>query len=118
VPLDDLDIAEIVVDRHAGVVDQDIEAFDRLGRPPNLGGVGHVEDQGRHPCVDERQFASRAGVDARGAPAQGLVHQRAADAAIGPGDQDRLVLDRHGVLLSDDDLGPVAPHGGRFRPRE
>lgn len=40
-------IAEVVVDRHAGIVDQHVERLDLLDGLLNLGLVGHVEDHRR-----------------------------------------------------------------------
>ena len=55
-------IAEVVVERHAGVVDEDVERLDPLDRGLDLRRVGHVEDQRRDAPVAMGDRPAGAGV--------------------------------------------------------
>jgi hypothetical protein len=102
VPLQHSTIAEVVVARDAGVVDQDIQRLDLLGSCLNLRRVGHVQGQRPGARVGVGQGLARAGKDPLGASAQGFGDQGLPDAAVGPGHQDGLVGDGHGCCS-----GPV-----------
>src|SRR5205823_7184251 len=87
VPFERGTIAQVVVERDAGVVDEDIERFDVLDGCLNLRRIGDVEGQRRDPRIRVNQGLPRTGIDPSGATEQGLLDERLADAAIGPGDQ-------------------------------
>jgi hypothetical protein len=97
--LDDLGMGEIVVDGNAGIVDEHVEVFDRAGRARDLCGVGDVEHQRRHALVGALERAARRRVNLLRAASKRLIDKRAADAAVGAGDQNTLVRDVHSVVL-------------------
>src|SRR5216684_531432 len=88
-------IAEVVVKRDAGVVDEDVERLDSPGRGLNLRRAGHVQGQRRDAPVRVGQGLARTGIDPARASPQGFLDQRLPDAAIGPGHQNCLVGDCH-----------------------
>ncbi len=57
-------IAEVVVRRDAGVVDENVQRVDLLDGRPDLRGVGHVECEWRDPLVRVRERLPSTGVDA------------------------------------------------------
>jgi hypothetical protein len=77
-------VAEVVVQRHAGVVDEDVERSDCSGRGLNLRGVGHVQGQRRDAGIRVGQRLARAGVDPLRAAPEGFADQRLPDTAVGP----------------------------------
>ena len=83
-------IAQVVVKRHAGVVDEDVERFDALDRRLDLRRVGHVQGQGRDARIRMGQGPAGAGVHPLRASPQCFLDQRLTDAAIGPGHQTAL----------------------------
>src|SRR5262245_29290716 len=91
--LNDVGPAQVVVDRDAGIVDEDVEMLDIARRPPNLRCVGYVQCQWRHTWVDVWQRAARSGIYPACSPFKCLVEQRSTDPAVGSGDQDYLVFD-------------------------
>jgi hypothetical protein len=111
VPLDRGQITQVVVQRDAGVVDQDIERSDLPGRFPDLRRAGHIQDQRRDPVVGVGNGLARAGVHPPRAPAQGFLDQGPPDPAVGSGHQDGAVCNaRH-----DDDL-PLLKGGAARLP--
>jgi hypothetical protein len=46
-------VAQIVIERDAGVVDEHVQRTDLLGRPCDLRCVGDIECQRRHPPVSD-----------------------------------------------------------------
>ena len=96
-------IAQVVVQRHAGVVDEDIERLDPGDSCLDLRRVGHVQGQRRDAPIRVGQGLARTGVHPPRASPQGLLDQRLPDAAIGPGHQNCSVGDCHCVLLIDSD---------------
>ena len=88
-------IAQVVIERDAGVVDEDVERPDLLGRGLDLRRAGHVQDQGGDAPVRVGQGLPRARVHPAGASAEGFGDERLPDAAIGPGHQDGLAVDTH-----------------------
>jgi hypothetical protein len=98
---DGVEIARIVIDGDAGIVDEDVERADLFDRLLDLCGVSHVQRQRRHAFVGNLQCrAARSGIYALCSAADRFVDECAADAAIGPGDQNGLVRDGHvGLLL-------------------
>src|SRR5580765_2283198 len=97
--LDGVRVAQIVVDRDAGVVDENVERADGRRRLPDLGEIGDVERQRRDALVAKRHRASHRRVHTLGAASQRLVDERSADAAVRAGDQYCLVFNLHNVLL-------------------
>ena len=55
-------IAEVIVKRYTGVVDEDVERLDALDRCLNLCSVGHVQGHGRDALVRVGQGLARTGV--------------------------------------------------------
>src|SRR5262249_9210722 len=98
---DHVELAQIVVDCDAGVVDEDIEGADLIDCPLDLRNTGHVQCQGRHAFVGVLQCAAGARVYPLRPPSKRLIDERPTDAAVGAGDQDCLLLKVHTVLLSD-----------------
>jgi hypothetical protein len=68
-------ITEIIVQRHAGVIDEDIEQLDVRDCFLNLGWVSHVQDQGRDAPIRVGEEATRACIHMFRAPPQRLVDQ-------------------------------------------
>ncbi len=93
-------IAQVVIERHAGVVDEDVQRFDFVNRLLNVRGIGHVQSKGHDAVVGVSQGCARTDVHALCASAQCLLDQRPTDAAIAPGNQNCVVGDSH----HDDDL--------------
>jgi hypothetical protein len=75
-------LAEVVVDRHAGVVDQHVERRDALDGGPDLLGVGDVQDERGDALVGMVQGLPGPGVDPPRASAQGLFDECLPDAAV------------------------------------
>ena len=92
-------IAEVIVVRHAGVVDEDVERLDALDGCLNLRGVGHVQGQGRDAPIRVGQGLARTGVHPLRASPQGFLDQRLPDTAIGPGHQNCSCLRLSCTLL-------------------
>ena len=88
-------IAQIIVERDAGVVDEDIERCDFLDCRLNLRSVRDVERQRRDTRVGMRQRLARSGIDAPGAALQCFVHKGSPDTAIGSGDKNCFACDVH-----------------------
>ncbi len=105
-------IAQVIVERQAGVIDEDIERFNSLDGCLNLRRVGHVQGYGRDAPIQVGQGLARSGIHALRASPQGFCDQRLSDAAIGASHQHRFVCD-HCKLSFDFTLesGPV-----RHRP--
>ncbi len=56
---DGVEIAQIVIDGDAGIVDEDVERADLLDRAVDLRGVGHVQRQRRHALIGDLQRRPR-----------------------------------------------------------
>ena len=97
--LEDFGIAEVVVRRYAGVVDEEVEAVDRAGGALNVLGAGDVQLHGRNASVCMREWPARSRVHAPRSAAQRFVDECPADAAAGACDQNGLVCDVHVTLL-------------------
>lgn len=96
---DDGTVAEIVVQSHSGVVDEDVERRDLVHGRLDLRRTGHVQGQGRDPSVWVIQGLACAGIDPPRPSPQSFLDQRLPDAAIGPRHEDRSVFDGHDTLL-------------------
>ncbi len=88
-------IAQVIVKRQAGVIDEDIERFDSLDSSLSLRSVGHVQGQGRDAPIQVGQGLARAGIHPLRASPQGFLDQRLSDTAISAGDGDILVFEAH-----------------------
>jgi hypothetical protein len=88
-------IAQVIVKRHAGVIDEDIERLDSLDSCLSLRRVGHVQGQGRDAPIQVGQGLARTGIHPLRASPQGFLDRRLPDAAIGPGHQKCSVCDCH-----------------------
>jgi hypothetical protein len=88
-------MAEVVVKRDAGVIDEDVERLEALNSRPSLHRVGHVQGQGRDAVIRVGRWLARTGIHPLRASPQGLLDQRLSDAAIGPGHQNCSVCDCH-----------------------
>ena len=82
VSFDDVRIAQVVVNRDPGVVDEDVEAVDSLDCPVDLRSVGHIEREGRDAAVGNAKRAAASGKHPLRASSEGLVDERAADPAV------------------------------------
>ncbi len=65
-------ITQVIEQRDAGVVDEDVKRLDLPGRVLNLRGAGHVQGQGRDPLVGAGQGLARAGIHPPGTSAEGF----------------------------------------------
>jgi hypothetical protein len=92
-------IAQVVVECHACVVDEDVERLHAPDGSLNPRGVGDVQGQGRDTPVRVGKGLACGGVDPLRPPVQGFLDQRLPDAAIGPGHQHRVVSDCHAFSL-------------------
>ena len=90
-------IGQIVVLRHAGVVDKDIERLDTFYRRMNLRCVGHIQRQGSHARVRVFQ-GTRANPRINGLRSafECLTYQCPTNATVRAGNQDCLILNVHG----------------------
>jgi hypothetical protein len=77
---DHIEIAQIVVDGDAGIVDEDVEGVDLVDRPLDLRNAGHVQRQGRHAVVGVLQCAARSRIDSFRPPSKSLIDERLTDA--------------------------------------
>jgi hypothetical protein len=91
--LDGGTIAQVIGERDAGVVDEDVERCDSFHGLLNLRCVGHVQDQGSDARIRVTQRLARRGIHPLRASPQGLLDERAAQPAVGPGHKDRLAFD-------------------------
>src|SRR5262249_27609801 len=66
-------IAQIILERDAGVVDEDVQSVDLLGGHANLCGVRDVEHQRRDAAVSVKKRLARAGIDPLRASPQRFV---------------------------------------------
>jgi len=73
-------VAEVVVQRQAGVVDEDVERLDLLNHGESLRGVRHIKDQRCDARIRVGEGAPRAGVHPPGASPQRFLDQRLTDA--------------------------------------
>ena len=88
-------IAQVVVERDASVVDEDVERADYPGSFLDLRRAGHVQGQRGDALVWVGQRHTRAGIHPLRVPAKRFFDQRLADAAVGSGHQDCLFCDDH-----------------------
>ena len=88
-------IAQVIVKRHAGVVDEDIEGFDPLDSGLNLRHVRDVQGQGRDAPIQVDQRLARTRIHPFRPSSQGFLDQRLSDTAVGPGDQNCFICDSH-----------------------
>ena len=88
-------IAQVIIERQAGVVDEDVERPDSPDSALNLLGIGYVQGQRRDALIQVGQGLARTGVHPLRASAQGFLDQRLSDTAIGAGDDDILVFEAH-----------------------
>ena len=93
--LDHFEIAQIVVDSDAGIVDEDVEGFNFADRLLDLRSVGHVQRHGCHAPVQVGKGLARPGVHPLRASPQCFLDQRFSYTAIGPGHQNCFVCDCH-----------------------
>jgi hypothetical protein len=92
---DHVEIAEIVVDGDAGIVDEDVEGVDVVGCLPDLLNVGHVQRQRRDAPVQVGEGVARTGIHSLRASPQGFLDQGLSDTAICPSYQNCFVFDCH-----------------------
>src|SRR4030095_788485 len=76
------------------------ELVDLLDRCLNLRRVRHVECHGRHAFIDIVQCDASAAINSLRTSPESLVDKGPTDASVASGDQDCLLLDIHGLLLS------------------
>src|SRR5262249_46348597 len=97
---DDTQIAQVVVDGDAGVVDEDVEGVDRFDRPLDLRRIGYVEREGRDAVIGESGWTAASGKHLLRSSSKGLGEEGAADAAVCPSDQDCLVRNVDPVVVT------------------
>lgn len=73
---DGVEVAEIAVDRDAGIVDEEVEALDLIDCPLDLGSVGHVQCQRYHALVDALQWSAGASIHPLGPSPERLFDER------------------------------------------
>src|SRR4029077_1793605 len=96
---DCVEIAQIVVESDAGIVDENVERFNSLDSCLNLLGVSHVQGQGPDAPIYVGQGLARTGIYPPRTSPQGFLNQRLSNAAVGPGYENCFVCDSHIVLL-------------------
>ena len=84
--LDHFGFAQIVVNRDAGIVDQDVEGLDPGCRSLDLRCVSHLQRHRRHPSIGMLPWRACPGIDGFRASFERLVNQRLANATISAGD--------------------------------
>jgi hypothetical protein len=94
-------IAQPIGQRHAGVVDEDVERSDLLRSPLNLGRICDVQGQRRDALVGMNQRLARTGIHPRRASPQGFLDQRLPEPPVGPGHQNCLTFDCHRLRAHD-----------------
>jgi len=99
VPFETSAIAQVIMEVHASVVDQDIERIDSLDSILNLCGVGHIQGQRRDAPIGMYEGLARSRVHPLRTSPQGFLNQCPADATVRAGDQDCLIFDVHITLL-------------------
>src|SRR5207253_7183026 len=77
-----IEIAQIVVDGNASIVDKNVECADLIGCSLDLGSVGHVQRKRRHAFVSVLKSAARSRIYLVRAASKRLIEKRPADAAI------------------------------------
>ncbi|WP_291705387.1 hypothetical protein [Bradyrhizobium sp.] len=97
--LDNFGIAEIVVDRDAGIVDEDVEASDRAGCARNLSRIGDIKHQRRHTLVGMLELAARSRLNLACSTPNRVINERPPDAVVSASDQNTLICDIHSGLL-------------------
>jgi hypothetical protein len=55
-------IAQVVLERNTGIVDEDVQSVDFLDGRPDLRRIGDVQRQGRDPTVGVDKGLARAGI--------------------------------------------------------
>src|SRR5262249_800983 len=85
----------------SGIVDENVERVDLLGRPLDLRATGYVQRYGRHTAVGALQRAARSRIDLLRSPSERLIDERLADAAVAAGVQDCFLSDVHSDLLCE-----------------
>jgi hypothetical protein len=86
-----IEVAQIVIERDAGIVSEHVECADLTRHRLDLRNVGHVERDGSHPCVRVFDCSARSRIDSVRAESQYLIDERPADAAVSASDQYCLI---------------------------
>jgi hypothetical protein len=95
VPFERGTIAQLSGQRHAGVVEEEIERSDLLGNLSNLRRIRDVQGERRDAAVGVKQRLARTGVHPLRASRQGFLDQRPSETPVGPGHQNCLTFDCH-----------------------
>jgi hypothetical protein len=90
-----VEIAQIVVESDAGIVDENVERFNSVDSCLNLLGISHVQGQGPDAPIYVGQGLARTGLYPLRTSPQGFLDQRLSYTAIGPGHQNCFVCDCH-----------------------
>jgi hypothetical protein len=93
VPFERGTIAQLSGQRHAGVVEEEIERSDLLRSPLNLRRICDVQGQRRNALIGVNQLPARTGIHPLRASPQGFLDQRLPETPVGPGHQNRLTFD-------------------------
>src|SRR5216684_161503 len=95
--LQHIEIAEIIVNGDAGIVEEDVQAADFGDCPLDLQNVGYVQCQRRYSFIGNLQRATSTCINPLRSSSKCLMDECAADAAVGTGNQDRLIRDVHNL---------------------
>jgi hypothetical protein len=84
---DDVELAQVVIDGDAGVVDEHIERVELLDCCLNMCRVRHVQCHGRHAFIKMVQCAASAGIHSPRTSPERLVNKRSTNASVCSGNQ-------------------------------
>ena len=94
-------IAQLSRQRHAGVVEEEIERSDLLRSPLNLRRICDVQSQRRDALIGVNQRLARTGIYPLRASPQGFLDQRLPETPVGAGHQNCLTFDCHRLRAHD-----------------
>jgi hypothetical protein len=95
---DQLEIAQIVVDRNPRIVYKNVKGIYFGCRPLNLLGARHVQSCRRHAFVRMSDCVARTRIYPLRATLQCLFDESSTNAPVGAGDQDGFICDSHVVF--------------------
>jgi hypothetical protein len=95
---DHLEIAQIVVDRNAGIIYKNVKGIYFGGCPLNLRGARHVQSYRRHLFIRMSDCVARTRIYPLRATLECLFDESSANAPVGAGDKDRFICDSHVVF--------------------
>jgi hypothetical protein len=95
VPFERGTIAQVIVKRDAGIIDEDIERFCSLDSFANLRSVGHVQGQGRDAPIQVGQGLARPGIHPLRASPQASSTSACPIPLLPPVNDDILIFEAH-----------------------